>query len=160
MTESGFGLDAAAASPACRAVFEQAGERVPEEWEIEGPAVSISLGDAADLDPVLLAAMTGPDGLGGEALGPQFGQDRAADALRPGPVLAALAEQAVAGAATLTDDQLTGALRAARRIENRAAWQQTMLVAELARRRKAQHDDAVARRVPRGAGPASSRPRS
>jgi hypothetical protein len=134
-------------------VFEQAGERVPEEWEIEGPAVSISLGDAADLDPVLLAAMTGPDGLGGEALGPQFGQDRAADALRPGPVLAALAEQAVAGAATLTDDQLTGALRAARRIENRAAWQQTMLVAELARRRKAQHDDAVARRVPRGCRP-------
>ena len=55
-----FGLDVDGASPAGRAGFEQAAERVPEEWEIEGPAVSISLGDAADVDPVLLAAMTGP----------------------------------------------------------------------------------------------------
>jgi hypothetical protein len=29
---------------------------VPEEWELEGPAVSISLGDAADLDPALSGA--------------------------------------------------------------------------------------------------------
>jgi hypothetical protein len=68
---------------------------VPEEWEIEGPAVSISLGEAADLDPALLAAICGPDGLGG-ALGPQFGQDQAADALRPGPVLAAATSSAPA----------------------------------------------------------------
>jgi hypothetical protein len=148
-----FDLDAGAASAACRAVFEQAAERVPEEWEIEGPAVSISLGDAVGLDPVLLAAMTGPDGLGGEALGPQFGQSRTAAALRPGPVLAALTEQAVAGAAALTDDQLTGTLQAARRIENRAVWQQTMLTAELARRRQAQFEDATARKVPRGCRP-------
>jgi hypothetical protein len=65
-------------------------EFVPEEWELEGPAVSISLGDAADLDPALLAAITGPDGLGGNALCSAYGQDQAADALRPGPVLAAL----------------------------------------------------------------------
>ena len=94
---------------------------MPEEWEIEGPGISLSLGDAADLDPDLLEAMLGPDGLGGQALGPQFGQDTAADALRPGPILAALTEQAVAGAATLTDDQLTGALQAARRLEARGA---------------------------------------
>jgi hypothetical protein len=126
---------------------------VPEEWEIEGPAVSISLGDATDIDPVLLAAMIGPGGLGGESLGPQFGQDHAADALRPGPVLAALTEQAVADAANLTDDQLTGVLQASRRIENRAVWQQTMAVAELARRSRARYEDAVARNVPRGCRP-------
>ncbi len=115
-----FGLDWATASPAVRAVVTEACARVPEEWEIEGPGVSLGLGDAADLDPDLLAAMLGPDGLGGQALGPQFGQDAAADALRPGPVLAALTEQAVADAAFLTDDQLTGALQAARRLETRA----------------------------------------
>src|SRR5258708_7741672 len=132
--------------------------RIPEEWELEGPAVSISLGDASDLDPALLAAMCGPDGLGGEALGPQFGQDRAADVLPPGPVLAALTEQAVANIATLNDDQLMGALQAARRIENRAAWQQTMVVAELGRRRQAQFEDAKARKVPRGCRPAEFPP--
>jgi hypothetical protein len=134
-------------------VGEQAAERIPEEWEIEGPAFSISLGDAADLDPVLLAAMTGPDGLGGEALGPQFGKDRSVDALRPGPVLAALTEQAVSDTAVLNDDQLMGALQAARRMENRACWQQAVLTAEFARRRQAQLADAIARKVPRGCRP-------
>jgi hypothetical protein len=148
-----FDLDVDNAWPAVRAVLEQACERVPEEWEIEGPAVTISLGDAADVDPALLAAMTGPDGLGGQALGAQFGQRRAADALRPGPILAALTEQAVENVASLSDDELMGALQASRRIENRAAWQQTTVVAELARRRKAQFDDAVARKVPRGCRP-------
>ena len=38
--------------------------RIPEEWEIESrPPVTISLGDAADVDPAELAAMLGPDGL-------------------------------------------------------------------------------------------------
>jgi hypothetical protein len=151
-TAAEFGLDPEP-SPACQAVFRQAAERVPEEWEIEGPAVSISLGDATDVDPVLLAAMLGPGGLGGESPGPQFGQDHAADALRPGPVLAALTEQAVADAAALTDDQVTGAMQAARRIANRAAWQQTVLTAELARRARARYEDAVARKVPPGCRP-------
>jgi hypothetical protein len=31
-------------------------ERVPEPWELEGPAVSVSLGDAADVDPAVLAS--------------------------------------------------------------------------------------------------------
>jgi hypothetical protein len=148
-----FGLDWAAAAPAVLAVAAEACARVPEEWEIEGPGISLSLGDAADLDPALLEAMLGPDGLGGEALGPQFGQHAAADALRPGPILAALTEQAVADAATLTDDQLAGALRAALRLETRAAWQQTTLVAEFARRRAAQLADARASGVPKGRRP-------
>ena len=105
-----FGLDWDSAGASVRAVAAEACARVPEEWEIEGPGIALSLGDAADLDPALLEAMLGPDGLGGEALGPQFGQGAGADALRPGPVLAALTEQAVADAAFLTDDQLTGAM--------------------------------------------------
>jgi hypothetical protein len=120
-----FGLDWTSASASVRAVAAEASARVPEDWEIEGPGISLALGDAADIDPALLEAMLGPDGLGGEALGPQFGQDAAADALRPGPVLAALTEQAVADAAFLTDDQLAGAMHAAQRQKTRAAWQQT-----------------------------------
>src|SRR5262249_51800524 len=71
---------------------EAGGGRIPEPWEIEGPAASISLGDAADVDLARLAAMAGPDGLGGEG----FAQGGTADVLRPGPVLAALTEQAAA----------------------------------------------------------------
>ncbi|MGH3215012.1 MAG: hypothetical protein ACRDL9_10625, partial [Trebonia sp.] len=48
--------------------------RIPEEWEVEGPAATIGLGDAADVDLAELAAMVGPDGLGGEV----FAQDRSA----------------------------------------------------------------------------------
>ncbi|MGB6575158.1 MAG: hypothetical protein WBF20_26025, partial [Trebonia sp.] len=36
--------------------------RIPEEWEVEGPAAAIGLGDAADVDLVELAATLGPDG--------------------------------------------------------------------------------------------------
>ena len=32
----------------------------PPESAIEGPAISVSLGDACDVDPELLAAMCGP----------------------------------------------------------------------------------------------------
>ena len=74
----------------------QAASGSPRSGSGTGRPISLSLGDAADLDPALLAAMLGPDGLGGQALSPAFGQGRAADALRPGPVLAALTEQAVA----------------------------------------------------------------
>jgi hypothetical protein len=148
-----FGLDWDTAAPAVRAVAAEASARVPEEWEVDGPGIALSLGDAADLDPALLEAMLGPDGLGGEALGPQFGQDAAADALRPGPVLAALTAQAVADAASLTDDQLAGAMRASRRQKARAAWEETTLVAEYARRRAAQLADAKAAGVPKGRRP-------
>ena len=122
-------------------------EEPPEPWEIEGPAVSLSLGDAADIDPAMLAAICGPDGLGGDALGPQFGQDAAADVLRPGPVLAALTEQASADLSRLTDNQLIGALHAARRLENRAHYLQTGTIAEFARRRAEEFETAKARGV-------------
>jgi hypothetical protein len=133
--------------------IEAGRERIPEEWELDGSAVSLSLADACDLDPALLAAMLGPDGLGGQSLSPAFGQDRAADALRPGPVLAVLTEQAVGDLAALSDDELTGALHAARRLEARAAYLQTVSVAEFARRREAAFQDARARGVRPGRRP-------
>ena len=100
--------------------------RIPEEWEIEGPAATIGLGDAADVDLAELAAMVGPDGLGGEV----FARDRSADAMRPGPVLAALTEQATGDLGRLTDNQVVGAMSAARRLAARAPY-----LAELPRSR-------------------------
>ena len=133
--------------------IEAGRERIPEPWEAEGPAISLSLGDACDIDPVLLAAMCGPDGLGGQALSPAFGQNAAADALRPGPVLAALAGQTVSVIGGLSDDELTGSMQAALRLQNWSAWLQTVQVAEFARRRATQFEDAKARRVPAGRRP-------
>ena len=120
-------------------------EKPPEPWEIEGPAVSLSLGDATDIDPAMLAAICGPEGLGGDGLGSQFGQDAAADVLRPSPVLAALTEQACADLSRLTDNQLIGALHAARRLENRTHYLQTRTIAEFARRRAEELETAKAR---------------
>src|SRR5580704_900905 len=120
--------------------------RIPEEWEVEGPAATISLGDAADVDPAQLAALLGPDGLGGEV----FARDRSADAMRPGPVLAALTEQAAGGLGRLTDNQVIDAMAAARRLAARAAWLELAAVAEFTRRREAQLAAATARKVPRG----------
>jgi hypothetical protein len=180
----------------------------PPESAAEGPAVSVSLGDACDVDPGLLAAVCGPDGLGGQALSAVFGQGEAADVLGPGPVLAALTAQAVsrvvpgpaphaavpAGApglvsragirqgpsgprpqpgpqrdlqtdlppgphpdprpvvqpGPLSDDELVGVLQAARRLENLAGWQQTVAIAEFARRRQARFEAAKAAGAPAG----------
>jgi hypothetical protein len=120
----------------------------PPERAAGAEGMSLSLGDAVDLDSGLLAAMCGPDGLGGESLGPQFSQDAPADALSPTPVLAALTEAAVAGVTSLTDNQLIGVLRAARRQENREAWKKTLVIAEFTRRRTAEYRAAQARGVP------------
>jgi hypothetical protein len=118
----------------------------PPERATEG--ISISLGDAVDMDPELLAAMCGPDGLGGEGLGAQFAQDAETDALSPSPVLAALTEAAVADVTSLTDDQLIGVLLAARRQENREAWKKALVIAEFARRRTVEFKAAEARGAP------------
>ena len=120
--------------------------RIPEEWEVEGPAATIGLGDAADVDLTELAAMLGPDGLGGEV----FARDRSADVMRPGPVLAALTEQAAGGLDRLTDNQVLGAMSAAGRLAARAEYLRLAAVAEFTRRSEAQLADAKARGVPRG----------
>jgi len=121
--------------------------RIPEEWEVESrPPVTISLGDAADVDPAELAAMLGPDGLGGEI----FAQDRPAGALRPGPILAALTEHAAGDLGQLTDEQVLGAMAAAGRLAARAEYLRLRAVAEFTRRREAQLAAATAARVPPG----------
>jgi Domain of unknown function (DUF222) len=140
-----FGLDWGSARASVVEVAREACARVPQEWELEGPSACLSLGDAANVDEELLAAMLGPEGLGG-----QFGQGGHADALRPGPILSALTEQAVADADFLTDDQLTGAIQAVRRLQARERWKETVLVAQFARRRDAQLADAKARGIPPG----------
>ena len=121
--------------------------RIPEEWEIESrPPVTISLGDAADVDPAELAAMLGPDGLGGEV----FAQDRPAGVMRPNPVLAALTERAAGEAARLSDDELLGAVAAARRLAARAEYLELTAIAEFTRRQDARHEAAIAAKVPPG----------
>ena len=130
--------------------IDEGRQHIPPEPAIEGPAISVSLGDACDVDSGLLAAMCGPDGMGGQAVGAAFGQDEAADVLRPGPVLAALTAQAVSGAGSLTDDELIGVLQGARRLANLAAYQQTVVIAEFARRRQAEFEAAKAAGVPVG----------
>ena len=120
--------------------------RIPEEWEIEGPAATIGLGDAADVDPAQLAALLGPDGLGGEV----FARDRSADAMRPGPVLDALTEQASGNLDRMTDNQVAGVIAAAGRLAARAEYLRLRAVAEFTRRREAQLEDAKARGVPPG----------
>ena len=151
LPEDDFDADASMAQWV--ADLEAGRDRIPEEWECEDSGIALSLGDACDLDPALLAAMLGPEGLGGESLSVAFGQDGPADALRPGPVLAALAEQTASDLGALSDDQLTGVMQAGRRLEARGAYLQTLSVAEFARRRRAQYEDAKARRVPPGRRP-------
>jgi hypothetical protein len=65
-------------------------------------------------------------------------------------VLSALTEQAAGGLDRLTDNQVIGAMSAARRLAARAAYLELTAVAEFTRRREAQLADATARRVPRG----------
>src|SRR5690349_5825058 len=103
---------------------------VPPEGE-HAPAVTFSVGETADVDPAELAAMAGPGGLGG----PGFGQHDHADAMRPGPLLSVLTEQAAADPAGLSDDELLGMVSAARRLAGRAQFLELSGIAEFARRR-------------------------
>jgi hypothetical protein len=68
--------------------IEAGREQIPDD--VGSPAVTFSVGETADVDPAVLAAMAGPDGLGGQT----FDAGKAAGAMPPGPLLAALAEQA------------------------------------------------------------------
>lgn len=70
-----------------------------------------------------------------------FAQNGQADTMAPGALLATVVDtvtgQDGTGLAGLSDDQLTGVLSAARRLESRAAWTQLAALAEFARRRPA-----------------------
>ena len=105
----------------------------------------------ASLDDVQPPGMPGGPGQRekAEALRAAFVQDGPADTLAPGALLAALTEAAFADATRLDDNELTGALEAARRLRNRAHYLETLSVAELARRRTAQYEEDKANGVPR-----------
>src|SRR6516225_828093 len=103
----------------------------PGPWD--SPACMVSLGEACDVDPAVLGA-------GGAA----FAEGRAGDGLAPGPVLAALAEQAAEDLAALSDDALLGAVSAARRLAARAEYLEHRAVAEFGRRRAAAREAAKA----------------
>jgi hypothetical protein len=120
--------------------------RIPEDWELECQGASISLGDAADVDLAELFSLLGPDGLGGEV----FAQDRPADAMRPGPILAALTERAAGDPAGLTDNELLGAMSATGRLAARAEYLQLKTIAEFTRRRERQYEAARTAKVPPG----------
>ena len=77
--------------------------------------------------------------------GPGFAQGGAADAMPPGPALAALTGQAVAGLGGLRDSELLGVTSAARRLAAHAFSLEVMAVAEFARRREAQLEASKAR---------------
>ena len=80
---------------------------------------------------------------------------RSARTRRPTPCVLArswlpLTAQAVASAGSLTDNELIGALQAGLRLANLADYQQTVVIAEFARRRQAEFESARARGVPVG----------
>jgi len=85
--------------------------------------------------------------------GPLFAEDGEADALPPGPLLAALTEQAVSDVTCLSDDELVGVLRATQRQLAREQYKQVLAAAEFGRRRQAAFDDALRRGVPAGCAP-------
>jgi Domain of unknown function (DUF222) len=119
---------------------------VPSEEDLRGPAVMFTLGEAADVDPVVLGKMAGPDGLGGQG----FAQEQVADALRPGPLLAALTEEAARDVRVLSDDELLGMVQSARRLQNRAEYLELAGIAEFAARRQRQLEASIAREDPPG----------
>src|SRR5215831_16266557 len=118
-----FDLDAEAA----RFTADLAAGRVwvpaPEPWELEGPSATLALPDAArHVDLAELAAVVGVDGLCAEV----FDQDRVAEAMAPGPVLAALIGQGAGQLGRLTPAQVLGMATAAGRV---AAWAQGLQLA-------------------------------
>jgi uncharacterized protein DUF222 len=102
----------------------------PEPWELEGPSATLCLPDAArHVDLAELAAVVGVDGLCGEV----FDQERVAEAMAPGPVLAALIEQGGQQLGRLTPGQILGMISAAGREAARYQFLQLAAVGQFAR---------------------------
>ena len=102
--------------------------------------------DGAELDELIAAAPAQPTRQirpagaatgGGPGGGPGFAEGGVLDVLAPGVALAGCAEDAHAGLAGLTDDELVGVLRAWARQESWVQARKLAAVAELARRRPA-----------------------
>jgi len=117
----------------------------PEEWEIEGPAATISLGDAADVDLWTWPRWWARTGSAARCSRRTGRRTRCA---RPG---ARRADRAGRRGSRPADRQ-PGHQRdvRARRLAARAAWLELAAVAEFTRRREAQLEAATAAKVPRG----------
>ena len=96
----------------------------------------------------------GPGEAGGQDCGPAgFGSGQPFDVLRPGPVLAGAADRVHTGALRrVSDEELTGMIRAWRRLSSWATARELGAIAEFARRRPDEDpgpgtDGDVARRV-------------
>jgi hypothetical protein len=85
----------------------------------------------------------------GSAPGWGFGSDKPLDVLRPGPALAGMADRVHIGALRLvSDDELTGMIKAWRRLTSWATARELSAIAELARRSPEEVTDTpLARRV-------------
>src|ERR1700733_5920162 len=137
---------------------EAAAGRAPEPWDLEEPETWAP----EDREPLEAEpeepGFTSPVSGGPVPAAPVsagrvralFAQDGAADVLPPGPFLAALTEQAVAGVGALSDDELAGVLRASQRQVAREPYKQGLAAAEFGRRRRAAFEGALARGVPAG----------
>ena len=109
--------------------------------EGDPPPADAGLEDWDDWDPRGL-----PGGGAGAAAPPGWGfeADGAFDVLRPGPMLSEVADAAhVRGLAHVGDDELTGIIKAWRRITSWGAARELAAVAELARRRPADIGDIL-----------------
>jgi hypothetical protein len=82
-----------------------------------------------------------------------FAEGGAADVLPPGPLLARLTEQAAADLGALSDNELVGVIRAARRQAAREQYTEVLAVAEFGRRRQDAFEDAARRGIPVGCRP-------
>jgi hypothetical protein len=83
----------------------------------------------------------------------RFGQGDEADVLPPGQLLVGLTEGAVRDLGRLSDNELIGVLRAARRQVAREQYKQALVTAEFGRRRQAAFEDAARRGIPVGCRP-------
>ncbi|HEX8004939.1 MAG TPA: DUF222 domain-containing protein, partial [Trebonia sp.] len=117
----------------------EAGRIEPPPEDEPSPGVTVSLGEAGDVDLEELARMAG--GLAGTG----FAQDQVADVLPPGPVLGALTARAVEDVRSLPDDELLSVVLAARRQQARAEYEELVAVAEFTRRRDQQYQASKAR---------------
>src|SRR5215469_1702569 len=116
----------------------------PEPWELEGPSATLCLPDAARrVDLAELAAVVGVDGLCGEV----FDQERVAEAMAPGPVLAALIGQGAGQLGRLTPAQVLGMATAAGRV---AAWAQGLQLAAVGQFGRHWQARAAAGKLPPG----------
>ncbi len=89
----------------------------------------------------------------GSAVRPRFGPGDEADALSPGPLLAALTESALQDLGQMPDDELIGVLQASGRQVAREQYKQVLVTAEFGRRRQAAFEAARDRGVPEGIRP-------